>query len=49
MRAWARTLRLLATNPDSRTSIRSFYGPGMSAVASLGYGLFAGRVDGATG
>jgi SAM-dependent methyltransferase len=44
LRAWGRTLRLLATSPDSRAAIRSFYGPGMSAVASLGYGLFAGHV-----
>jgi arsenite methyltransferase len=46
LRAWGRTVRLLATSPDSRAAIRSFYGPGMSAFASLGYGLFAGRIDG---
>lgn len=44
LRAWGRTIRLVAGNPDSRRAIRSFYGPGMSAFASLGYGLFAGSV-----
>jgi SAM-dependent methyltransferase len=45
LRAWGRTLRLLATSPESRVAIRSFYGPGMRTFESLGYGLFAGRVD----
>jgi SAM-dependent methyltransferase len=45
LRAWGRTLRMVATDPAARAGIRTFYGPGMSAFANLGYGLFAGRVD----
>jgi SAM-dependent methyltransferase len=44
VRAWGRTLRLLVTDPDSRTAIRSFYGPGIGSFQNLGYGLFAGVV-----
>lgn len=44
LRAWGRTLRLVITEPDSRAALRTFYGPGMAAFSSLGYGLFAGRV-----
>lgn len=44
LRAWGRTVRLVVTEPESRAAIRTFYGPGMTAFVSLGYGLFAGRV-----
>jgi ubiquinone/menaquinone biosynthesis C-methylase UbiE len=42
VRAWGRTLRMLATQPESRTAIRTFYGPGMSVFGCVGYGLFVG-------
>lgn len=46
VRAWGRTLRRVVTEPESRTAIRSIYGPGMVAFGRTGYGLFAGRVPG---
>jgi SAM-dependent methyltransferase len=44
VRAWGRTLRLLAERPESRAQLRSFYGQGLAAFGSIGYGLFVGRV-----
>lgn len=44
LRAWGRTVGLVLSEPASRAAIRTFYGPGISALVSLGYGLFAGRV-----
>jgi hypothetical protein len=32
------------TEPESRAAIRTFYGRGVGAFVSLGYGLFVGRV-----
>ncbi len=44
VRAWGRTIRLYATKPEARATLRTFYGPGMRTLDSLGYGLFVGRV-----
>lgn len=44
VRAWGRTLRLVVTEPESRTALKAFYGPGLSTLDGLGYALFAGRV-----
>lgn len=44
VRAWGRTIRLVLTEPGSRAAIRTFYGRGVSAFVSLGYGLFVGTV-----
>ncbi|HEY5628133.1 MAG TPA: class I SAM-dependent methyltransferase, partial [Candidatus Limnocylindrales bacterium] len=35
LRAWGRTVRLIATEPESRAAIRTFYGPGMSSFDCL--------------
>lgn len=44
VRAWGRTLRLYATEPESRVALKAFFGPGMSVFGCVGYGLFVGRV-----
>jgi hypothetical protein len=44
VRAWGRTIRLYATEPDARAALRTFYGPGLEVFGYVGYGLFAGRV-----
>lgn len=44
VRAWGRTIRLYATQPEARTALKTFFGPGMSVFGCVGYGLFAGRV-----
>lgn len=44
VRAWGRTIRLYATEPEARAALRTFYGPGMSVFDCVGYGLFVGRV-----
>jgi ubiquinone/menaquinone biosynthesis C-methylase UbiE len=44
VRAWGRTIRLYASQPEARAALKTFYGPGMSVFGSVGYGLFAGRV-----
>jgi SAM-dependent methyltransferase len=43
VRAWGRTLRLYATEPEARAALKSFYGPGVSVFGCIGYGLFVGR------
>jgi SAM-dependent methyltransferase len=42
VRAWARTLWLVLTVPESRSAIRTLYGPGMQVFDCVGYGLFVG-------
>jgi SAM-dependent methyltransferase len=44
VRAWGRTARLYATEPEARTALKSFFGPGISVFDCAGYGLFVGRV-----
>jgi SAM-dependent methyltransferase len=44
VRAWGRTVRIVATDPEARRAIRTFYGQGMRVFDSTGYGLFVGRV-----
>jgi ubiquinone/menaquinone biosynthesis C-methylase UbiE len=48
MRAWGRTIRLYATEPEARSALKAFYGPGMSVFGCVGYGLFIGSVPPAT-
>lgn len=49
LRAWGRTARLYATEPEARSALKSFFGPGLEVFDCAGYGLFAGRVASATG
>jgi hypothetical protein len=44
VRAWGRTARLYATEPEARTALKAFFGPGISVFDCAGYGLFVGRV-----
>jgi len=48
LRAWGRTARLYLTEPEARSALKAFYGPGMSVFGCVGYGLFVGRVSPAT-
>jgi SAM-dependent methyltransferase len=44
LRAWGRTARLYATEPEARAALKTFFGSGLSTFDCTGYGLFVGRV-----